>query len=207
MQKRGSSLSTLGRTLEKALGERSLSDGLAPHRARALWDQIVGDDVSAATQAEAVRGGVLFVKVRSSVWSNELTFYKADILRKLNAAVGAPVLTDIHFTVASRGRAGKDTWPDANTNRETERIVIEEPAPPGESAGAAEVGTVADRLNAVRLRAARTYAAKRSMGWLDCPRCGALFDPGAGTSGLAGARSARERRVCPLCSTLAKSAY
>src|ERR1700722_18134293 len=100
MQKRGSSLFHIGSEIEKALKERSLAEGLLPHRARAMWSEVVGDDVAAATIAETVRGGVLFVKVRSSVWANELTFYKAEMLRKLNQKVGAQVLTDIHFTVA-----------------------------------------------------------------------------------------------------------
>ena len=69
------------------------------------WKEVVGPQVAASTGAERVRDGILFVCCKSSMWSSELSFYKDDIVKRLNAAVGRNLITDIRFSAKGFTRA------------------------------------------------------------------------------------------------------
>ena len=80
---------------------------LRPHLAKVHWEGVVGPQVAGVTQVEFVRDGVLFVRVKNSVWANELTLLKEDMLRRLNSKLGGRILTDIHFKASRLGRREK----------------------------------------------------------------------------------------------------
>ena len=80
---------------------------LRPHLAKVHWEGVVGPQVAGVTQVEAVRDGVLFVRVKNSVWANELTLLKEDMLRRLNSKLGGRILTDIHFKASGLARDKK----------------------------------------------------------------------------------------------------
>ena len=63
------------------------------------WSRAVGSQAAAATEAESVRDGILFVNTKSSVWSHELTLYKARILTELNRLLDGQNIRDIVFRV------------------------------------------------------------------------------------------------------------
>jgi hypothetical protein len=147
---------------------------MRPHRARALWAEAVGDPISRVTVAEKVRGRVLFVRTTSSVWANELTFYKADILRKLNAMLEGSVLDDIHFQ--SGAKIAK-------------RADAAAPKAPSEEDLAVDCS---DPVGALLGRAARARDWKRGHGWLSCKRCETLYPPETPVK-------RRENGLCPLC--------
>jgi len=116
MYKRSGQISPLGDALQGMLREHEIQEPLRPHIARAIWAEVVGPEIAAATIAETVRGGVVFVRVKSNVWANELTFLKQDILDRLNRRLGAKILTDIHFKTTGRAlttrSSGKFNQPD-----------------------------------------------------------------------------------------------
>ena len=62
------------------------------------WEAALGD---AADQAEPVdlRGGVLLVSVRSSVWSQELQMRRTEILASLRDALGDDAPSELRFRV------------------------------------------------------------------------------------------------------------
>jgi predicted nucleic acid-binding Zn ribbon protein len=53
--------------------------------------------VAEISSAEKIEKGVLYVKVDSPVWRNELVFMKSDIISRLNKALSKPVVKDIKF--------------------------------------------------------------------------------------------------------------
>ena len=67
-------------------------------QALAKWREIVGPQIAASSRPDAIRDGVLFVTCKSSMWSSELSLHKQDITKRLNAAVGRKIITDIRFT-------------------------------------------------------------------------------------------------------------
>ena len=64
---------------------------------RAEWTSIVGPRIAGRTRVGRLWKGVLTIKVASSSWSNELSFLKPDLLRKLQRA-GHDVI-DLRFSV------------------------------------------------------------------------------------------------------------
>lgn len=64
-----------------------------------FWDQVVGEAVAANAQPEAFKGGILLVKVTSSVWLHHLQFLKENIVDKLNDALGGPFIEQIKFKI------------------------------------------------------------------------------------------------------------
>jgi predicted nucleic acid-binding Zn ribbon protein len=79
-----------------------LSEAVAEQRALVVWAGVVGEKVAAHTQAWSISNGELLVLVDAHAWTQELTFLKPDILRKLNEALGGPVVKDIRFTLRRR---------------------------------------------------------------------------------------------------------
>jgi predicted nucleic acid-binding Zn ribbon protein len=180
----------IGRAIDSALKEHDLEAAIRPHRAVVLWAEIVGEVLAAASEAEVVRSGVLFVRARSTTWANELTFYKAEILQKINQRLGGKVIEDIHFKAGGRRPARSKRpepaiAPKGPTDSELSAVRLDK------SRLAALPDTLDDRLRHTLERAAQTYEWKRAQGWRTCARCGALCPPADERGGL-----------CPLCALL-----
>ena len=75
--------------LDGQLARLGFADKVREHTAPLIWAEMVGPQVAAATEVDRVKDGVLYVSTRSATWAHELTFYKADILRRINERVGA----------------------------------------------------------------------------------------------------------------------
>lgn len=85
-------LNDILKNLIKNLGiERQLLE----NQAILFWPTIVGPRIAKNTSAERVNDGILFVKVKSDVWRNELLFYKMELIEKLNLKLGKKVVLDI----------------------------------------------------------------------------------------------------------------
>lgn len=70
---------------------------LMSQRAVILWAEVVGKEIVKVTTPVSINNGVLKVKVKNAAWRNELSYDKEVIRRKLNDAVGEPVVADIRF--------------------------------------------------------------------------------------------------------------
>lgn len=177
------------------LQSQELASMLRPHLAKVHWEGVVGPQVAGVTQVESVRDGVLFVRVKNSVWANELTLLKEDMLRRLNSKLGGRILTDIHFKASGLARDKKKPaiiLAPAPTEAELARIVLS-----GEVRARVETAlfgiteeALRGRICQVMLHAARTDEWKRRRGWSPCPRCGALAPPDAVPA---------ETEAAPLC--------
>lgn len=75
--------------LEKKLGE---------YLAMNKWEKVVGETLSQHTKPAYVKDGILYVYVDSSVWVQELSLFKNNLIEKLNDSVALPnVIKDIVF--------------------------------------------------------------------------------------------------------------
>ncbi len=180
MNKRG--LAPASGAVEGFFKSQELAQALRPHLAKVHWEGVVGPQVAGVTQVEAVRDGVLFVRVKNSVWANELTLLKDDMVRRLNAKLGGRVLTDIHFKASGLAKSKKKpekVRPAAPTGTELARIVLSKAAAAQIEANLAAIADDAlrGRIREIMLRAARTEEWKRRQGWPVCGRCGALSEP------------------------------
>lgn len=98
---------------------------LAYFHIRELWKETVGVHIARKTSADGIRNGVLFVNVETSVWMQELTFMKPEILRRLNEALSAPGIKDIRFRLGKMQPGENDSDHDMAPLTEEERTLIE----------------------------------------------------------------------------------
>lgn len=63
------------------------------------WGTTVGDKISSHTQPSRLIRGVLTVDVDSPAWIHQLTFYKEDLIKKINNEIGKGMVKDIRFKV------------------------------------------------------------------------------------------------------------
>ena len=87
----------LGKLLANVVRDLHIDRKLAEQRACDLWPEVVGTDIARNTKVRSIERGKLFVWVKTSPWQNQLSFLRADIVRKLNKAVGEHVVEDIVF--------------------------------------------------------------------------------------------------------------
>ncbi len=81
--------------IQMLIKEQGLEDRLSESRLINGWNELLGKNVSRATQDLYIRNGVLYVHLTSSVIRHELMMIKNDILKKLNEKAGREVISDI----------------------------------------------------------------------------------------------------------------
>lgn len=84
--------------MSRTLTNLGLDQRLRESEAVRVFAEVVGEKIAQKAQAVSINAGVLQVRVPSSAWRQELNFGKAEIIERLNAALGAAVVTDIYFT-------------------------------------------------------------------------------------------------------------
>jgi len=90
-----SSPQRLGVLLTKLLDELGLHRKIQQYDIVSSWPAIVGEKIAQVTEAYKIERGVLFVRVRTSEWRNELVMRKPEILQKIN--IQQTIITDIVF--------------------------------------------------------------------------------------------------------------
>jgi hypothetical protein len=193
--RRGGKINRLGVDMERVLGGREMLRKLKEHTAPIVWKEVVGEQIAAATEVLGVSGGVLRVSTKSSVWANELTFYKTDLLKRLNAKLGTPrvpVITDIHFQ--SRGIKPQPDAPKLEPEVEIDSIElsVRERQQIEESIYMIKDPELRERLRRTRFTEVRLRNWRLDNGWVPCSGCGELVAPFLGGNAMS----------CPRCRIL-----
>ena len=87
----------------RLLRSLGLEDGLQGWRAVEEWPETVGPRLAKRTRAVEYHDGTLLVEVEGSTWMHEMGFLKRDLIQRLNARLGAPVVRDVRLTVPHGG--------------------------------------------------------------------------------------------------------
>ena len=78
-------MTAIGSALREYLANKGIRDRVEQAGVIAAWPDLVGPQIAAATRPEAVTAdGVLFVRVATSAWANELSLMAPRILLRLN---------------------------------------------------------------------------------------------------------------------------
>jgi len=64
-----------------------------------LWPVVVGEKVAARTRAARLFGATLIVETVAQDWRRQLAQMSGEIVARLNAAAGKPVVKDVEFRV------------------------------------------------------------------------------------------------------------
>ena len=92
------------RPVSEALGKvwvwLGLGERLRESEVKAAWKDVVGDFIATHSEPQALRSGVLIVRVVQSTLHFELErMWKADILAKLKQRFGARTIREIKFRI------------------------------------------------------------------------------------------------------------
>lgn len=66
-----------------------------------LWDDAVGETIARNARPAAFKGKLLVVHVNSPAWIHQLQFLKNDLISKLNATIGKPLVEEIKFKIGT----------------------------------------------------------------------------------------------------------
>lgn len=66
-----------------------------------IWDHAVGETIARHTRPAAFKGHLLQVNVSSSSWLYHLNFLKKELIEKINAALGKPMVRELTFKVGN----------------------------------------------------------------------------------------------------------
>jgi predicted nucleic acid-binding Zn ribbon protein len=91
------SVKVLGEAIGELARSFGIQDKLRQYEAVNQWASIVGKRIAREAEAVKVEKGVLVVRVKTSVWRNELNMRKHEIIEKLNRAIGSETVKDIRF--------------------------------------------------------------------------------------------------------------
>ena len=104
-------METTNNVLLRCFKRLGLEAGLKQANAVGIWAREAGPAVAAVTEADSIRDGVLWVRTKSSAWSQELSMQKEPLIRRLNEALGAEVVKDIRFQVKRKTLAAPPIAP------------------------------------------------------------------------------------------------
>jgi predicted nucleic acid-binding Zn ribbon protein len=89
----------------KSLAKLKLSDAISQDDlARAAWPAAVGKRIAAHAAAKSLVRGSLIVEVEDGIWQKQLFYLRFQILAKLQEVLGAGVITDVEFRIATPRR-------------------------------------------------------------------------------------------------------
>jgi len=211
----------IGGLVASSLDRLQIARKIKEHTAPLVWAEVVGPQLAGATEVVGIENGVLRVSTRSSMWATELTFYKLDIVARLNARLGsardgsaAPLITDIQFL--SRGVNGKDKDADAPapmapSSEELDDIELSTSEMATIEQGIAAIGDeeLRAKLRRARFADARLRTWRLDNAWTPCPSCGDLTPPRPTESDAASRRhhgeTGHDDRPCARCRNAAAS--
>lgn len=73
----------IGRGLGKLISELGLEDAVRESAVRENWGKLLGETLSDHLRPGPIRAGVLQISADSSVWLQQASFYRAELLEKL----------------------------------------------------------------------------------------------------------------------------
>jgi len=74
---------------------------LLEHKLRKNWGDIAGEQIAAHTRPDQIKFKKLYLIAESSVWIQHLMFLKPELIEKVNAAAGRPIVMDVVLRVGS----------------------------------------------------------------------------------------------------------
>jgi hypothetical protein len=136
-------------------------------RTAAAWPEVVGAEIARQSAPLRITGDTLVVGVRSSAWSEQLSFWSERILASLRERFGLRELQRLRFRI---GKVGA---------RPTARVVRgTTPAPRRGRRVRAPSESPQEAMSRFRDAVLRSRRAKADAGWKQCDRCASLIPPG-----------------------------
>ena len=88
---------SIGELILKNLRAQGLETPLQQKRLVEAWPEVMGEKIAGYTQAVYIRNQTLHVKLTNPALRADLSMMRAEIVKKLNTAVGSQVIVEIRF--------------------------------------------------------------------------------------------------------------
>jgi len=88
----------IGNVFSQLFRDLGIDKAIQQNQAVSRWADIVGERIAQISTADRIENGVLYVKVNSPVWRNELVFMKGNLINSVNDALAKNIVKDIKFT-------------------------------------------------------------------------------------------------------------
>ena len=92
-------MNQIGQIVENIMRHGNLWEQYQRHYIIHNWGVMVGEKLSAVSEAVEIRKGILKVLVRDSIWAYHLSLLKPQLIDKLNEARTKKLIHDIYFQV------------------------------------------------------------------------------------------------------------
>lgn len=87
----------LKKILKKTIEKSGFKNAILQENAVSMWPIVVGKNISKISKAIDVDKGVLFIKVESATWRQELHMQKKEIINKINKKIGSKAIKEIRL--------------------------------------------------------------------------------------------------------------
>jgi hypothetical protein len=122
----------ISRLLSAVFENKKWCSKLELHRVFEFWDRTVGKEIAAVAQPSLIRSrDVLWVKVKDSIWMQQLHLQKMLLLEKINRQFKDEKISDIHFQLDSslstppepENEKPKSFSPDKQQEQEFDKLI------------------------------------------------------------------------------------
>ncbi len=66
-----------------------------------LWGSAVGETIAKNSRPATFKGSLLMINVSNSVWLQHMTFLKAELINKINLALGSEIIKELKFKIGN----------------------------------------------------------------------------------------------------------
>lgn len=88
---------SLGDALKGLFENLGSSDKIYEFELARDWEKVVGKGIAQNSEPLQIKKGILFLKVKNSVWRNQLSFLSAEIIERVNLAAKKELVKKIMF--------------------------------------------------------------------------------------------------------------
>ena len=92
---RGNNNRVIGDIIRKLMKNPKLAGKLDELDALQAWEEIIGKQISKYVADQKIYKGTLYVKLKSAVVRNELSYKKSELISQINNRLGKKLLTNI----------------------------------------------------------------------------------------------------------------
>ena len=92
---KGNNNHTVGEIIKKLMRNPKLSEKLDKLDALEIWNEIIGIQLCKYILDQKIHKGILYVKLKSAVVRNELSYNKSDLINQINQKLEKDLISDI----------------------------------------------------------------------------------------------------------------
>ena len=77
--------------------EKEIVEKIDENTIYALWEEIVGMSISKVTKIEKIKNNIIYIKIKNTVWRQELSFQKEALTIKIKEKLPKMKIKEIKF--------------------------------------------------------------------------------------------------------------